>query len=68
MNDNDKVKSTSIYVDVKNCARCDQDHVSLMFTKFTNPIDDWTHFSICPYNKEPILLKVEYRLASEQKS
>lgn len=49
--------------DIKNCARCQQNHDRLEFEKFTNPIEDsdgtlWTHWALCPTNGEPVLLKV----------
>ena len=52
-----------------NCARCEGTHKNLNFKKFLNPIKIinnfdsleivYTHFCLCPKNKQPILLKVD---------
>ncbi len=39
------------------CARCGEDHFSLIFLPLTNPADEWTHWVMCPILKEPILLQ-----------
>lgn len=62
---NNKIVSNAVWTDVKSCARCGGDHDNLVFIKFTNPIDEWTHFALCPYNEEPILMKVKYMLVVE---
>jgi hypothetical protein len=45
-------------VSIKNCARCGEDHELLDFKLLSNPIAEWTHFSICPKTDEPILLEI----------
>lgn len=45
---------------VKDCARCGQDHVDLEFKEFLRPIIDgdgvvWSQWAICPNTLEPIL-------------
>lgn len=45
-------------VDVKQCQRCGQDHDQLSFMALFNPADDFTHFSNCPTNGQPIALKI----------
>ena len=45
-------------VDLKHCARCGGDHEQLVFRALTQPTHDgWTHWTPCPANGEPILLK-----------
>jgi hypothetical protein len=51
-------------IDVKHCARCQQDHNQLEFKEFTiNPIEYsdgtvWNYWALCPVTQEPILLKI----------
>lgn len=45
-------------VDIRGCARCDQDHPQLEFKKFTTPCAGRTHFAMCPTLQEPIIMKV----------
>jgi hypothetical protein len=45
------------------CARCEEDHETLEFSKFRRPmIDDngtaWSHWAMCPIENAPILLRV----------
>lgn len=53
-----------IITDIKHCARCNEDHERLEFSKFIqNPIEDsdgtiWNYWALCPTNSEPVLLKV----------
>ena len=57
-------------VNVNNCARCELNHNGLEFDEFARHIQDkdgtaWTHWASCPTNKEPILLRVIYKLEDE---
>jgi hypothetical protein len=48
--------------DVKECARCGNDHKLIEFAPFTNigPMDGkWTHWGYCSRLAEPILLYVK---------
>jgi hypothetical protein len=50
-------------ISVVNCARCDTTHESLVFKRFLSPVRRcdtllYTHWSICPVTREPILLRV----------
>lgn len=47
--------------DINNCARCGGQHVGLTFSKLTQPHNEFTYFSLCPGNSEPILLSVTGR-------
>lgn len=47
---------------ITSCARCGNDHESLLFKEMKRPIPDgeddvpWTHWALCPVSKDPILL------------
>lgn len=46
---------------VRQCARCGQDHENIVYRRLTHPITDsdgkvWTHWAPCPTNGEPILM------------
>ena len=43
---------------MRNCSRCGQIHSDLVFHRLTHPCGDLTHWTRCPTNGEPILLKV----------
>ena len=45
-----------LIVDVKSCARCEDDHNSILFRQFTRPAGEATYFAICPKTQEPILM------------
>jgi hypothetical protein len=51
-------------INVKHCARCEQDHADLEFAAFTEhpvPVTDkieWTHWAMCPALNEPVLMRV----------
>jgi hypothetical protein len=50
---------------LKDCARCGKTHKDLTFEELIFPIDFiekkkrtvFTHFALCPNNKQPILLR-----------
>jgi hypothetical protein len=44
---------------VVGCARCGGNHPELTFKKLENSLVKLTHWSMCPTNNEPILLRVE---------
>lgn len=53
-------------ITILNCARCSGDHKDMGFKKLTVPIKsddgigpDWTHWSLCPILKEPVLLMIK---------
>jgi hypothetical protein len=37
------------------CTRCGAVHVDLMFVPLHNPLDDFSHWALCPLLGEPIL-------------
>jgi hypothetical protein len=41
---------------ITNCARCKEEHADLVFEKLTFPCGEFTHWSTCPTNAEPILM------------
>lgn len=55
-------------IDVRNCARCGQDHDALTFKQFQRPVTEdkdkdnetilWTHWAVCPVTDDPILLRL----------
>jgi hypothetical protein len=47
--------------DLRGCARCGGDHTDLVFIKLTIPSFDgeWTHWTHCPTNGEPIMMGIE---------
>ena len=42
-----------------DCARCGTTHKSIRFEKLERQSGDYTHWSPCPVNKQPILLKIQ---------
>jgi hypothetical protein len=50
--------SADFKVDVKDCARCQEDHLNLEFSKLRIPSNSWTHWASCPNTMEPIMLKL----------
>lgn len=44
-------------IKVANCARCGKTH-EVEFNRFTQPIDDCTHWGMCPNLNEPILMRI----------
>lgn len=44
--------------DIEGCARCGGEHNQLAFTPFRRPMDEWTHWAMCPVNGEPIVLRM----------
>lgn len=40
-----------------NCARCGADHYNLEFEPMEHPVEDLTHWAMCPVKHEPILMK-----------
>jgi hypothetical protein len=53
---------TSIFYEqdilIIKCARCGENHI-VKFKKFKRPINNWTHWGICPVEKEPILMQID---------
>jgi hypothetical protein len=45
-------------LNVRHCARCDGEHITLRFTSLANPPDGITHWAMCPQMHQPILLTV----------
>lgn len=43
---------------VRNCARCGQDHNDLEFVLLSNPTDEYGWWASCPFNGQPISLAV----------
>lgn len=42
---------------LQHCARCGQDHEIVWMPFKDAPIDDYTHWGLCPLNSEPVLMK-----------
>ena len=57
-------------VNLSNCVRCKQEHNDLEFQQFTYPILDpegsWTHWALCPTNKEPLIIMITIEDTGEQ--
>jgi DNA-directed RNA polymerase subunit RPC12/RpoP len=45
-------------VSIKKCARCNADHDGLLFHPFYQNCDEYSHWAMCPYCAQPILLKI----------
>ena len=41
------------------CARCNGVHLNLQFKEFTNPIEDYKYWAMCPTLNEPILMGIK---------
>lgn len=59
--------NNNLIIDVKDCARCGQNHEQMEAKPFTNPVNDtdgapWTHWFLCPVTGEPVLVQQIYRL------
>ena len=39
----------------KHCPRCGGEHMILFFQPFLKPLDQFTHWTLCPLSKDPIL-------------
>jgi len=52
-----------VVIDIENCVRCEEDHLSITFKKFEKfPVmhgeEDYWWWGICPKLNEPIIMKV----------
>lgn len=51
-------------IDITNCARCEQDHMTLEMKELKRPVNllgnqgILTHWAMCPVEKDPILIKI----------
>jgi len=45
--------------DIIKCSRCGENHLNINFFPFTKPVDEWTHWAMCPNLNEPIFVKYE---------
>lgn len=54
-----------IHVTFRNCARCGGEHERIVCAEFTNPCGEFTHYTTCPKNGEPILVKVVHEMDVE---
>lgn len=49
-------------LDIKSCARCGEDHGTILFEKLTRPLDAGQHifgwWAPCPVNGQPIVMQV----------
>lgn len=57
------------YRSVFHCARCGQDHESVEFKQFQQPVEDadgtvWGYWGTCPVTGDPILMKENVNKAS----
>ncbi len=48
----------SVSTSVEACARCGEGHEGLLFLAFDAPVDDFTHWALCPKVEQPILLQI----------
>jgi hypothetical protein len=47
-----------VRADIKDCPRCHKAHANIVVNMLTNPVkrkDNFTHWSMCPILKEPIM-------------
>lgn len=44
-------------LNIGDCARCGGDHVGVTFHPLNRPTDEWTHYTNCPTNMEPIMMR-----------
>jgi ribosomal protein S27AE len=51
--------------DVKECARCGQDHAGITFTELINP-GLVSHFAMCPVTNQPILMAIHDESEEEE--
>ena len=56
--DDDSPVPLGMAVDVKACARCGEDHKALVFLAFDEPVDEFTHWALCPKGGQPVLLQI----------
>ena len=47
-----------MYVDVRKCARCQENHDHVLFQILNNAADEWCWYGTCPMTNQPILMKV----------
>lgn len=45
-----------VKVNLKNCARCGESHLGMIFTELKNPKDEYKWWGMCSTSKQPILL------------
>lgn len=45
------------WINVKECARCGNEHLGLTASPFVRSPKDWTHFATCPESHQPILVR-----------
>jgi recombinational DNA repair protein (RecF pathway) len=45
-----------VTIDVRHCARCQQDHDAVEFKPLTNAPPECSHWAMCPVTNEPILM------------
>jgi hypothetical protein len=45
-------------VNVKRCARCQEDHDNMEFFPLKNPADEWAWWGTCPNVKQPVLMRM----------
>lgn len=46
----------NVIMRVKNCVRCEKNHPEMVFVPLKKAVDGWSHFSICPETREPVML------------
>ena len=44
-------------VTIINCQRCGETHKKILFSKLSNPADEYGYYATCPTSRQPILLK-----------
>lgn len=56
----------SVTTTVEGCARCGEDHEGLLFLAFDAPVDEFTHWALCPKVGQPILLHITTTFQGEK--
>lgn len=51
-----KKLTTYTHPRIVNCARCGRNHKNLVFKRLTRSQEEWSHWALCPRNKQPIML------------
>lgn len=46
----------NIIMRVKGCVRCEGLHPEMVFVPLKRAVDGWSHFSLCPTTREPVML------------
>ncbi len=53
-----------VSVNVKNCARCGQNHDAQLFSRLSNPQDENGWWAFCPERREPVMANLDFDFAN----